>query len=205
MSQAKLAELQEKYEEDRVFQALRKSGSRYVGAKGNSDNPKVFIVGEAPGKEEDEKGIPFVGASGLLLDEWLKVAHIPYAAVYITNVVKYRPIIMSMGMRANRTPTLREQIASTRYLLEEHEAVGRPSVILTLGVVATRAILGYCSSILNMMKRKVVYVNDQFPDNSIFVSYHPSYILRNYNLKEESLAYWRWIGDSIGGRAKKLC
>jgi uracil-DNA glycosylase family 4 len=94
----------------------------------------LMIIGEAPGKEEDRLGIPFVGAAGQLLDQLLGKAAIDRDRAYITNVVKCRP-------PENRTPTPQEIHACARHLQREIDAV-RPRYILLLGNSALKAILG---------------------------------------------------------------
>src|SRR5207237_10552963 len=84
----------EKIKEDiisrKICQQLAKSATNMVFGDGNPDAEIVF-VGEAPGKNEDEQGLPFVGAAGRFLDEMLAGIGLKRADVYITNIVKYRP------------------------------------------------------------------------------------------------------------------
>lgn len=94
-----------------------------VGA-GNVDADIVFI-GEAPGKAEDEQGLPFVGASGRFLDEMLGAAELSRSDVYITNIVKYRP-------PSNRDPTPEEKAEFWPYLMRQLEIIA-PKVVITLG------------------------------------------------------------------------
>lgn len=100
-----------------------------------SGNPsaRVMIVGEAPGKNEDIKGEPFVGAAGKLLDELLKVANLSRDDVYIANVLKCRP-------PSNRNPKV-EEIEMCSDFLREQTRVINPDIIVTLGNFATRFIL----------------------------------------------------------------
>lgn len=91
-------------------------------------NADVMLVGEAPGRNEDEQGRPFVGAAGQLLNELLERAGMPRPTVYITNVVKCRP-------PNNRTPTDEEVAACVDYLKDEIRLV-RPKVIVALGNTA---------------------------------------------------------------------
>jgi len=95
-----------------------------VMGHGNPDADIVFI-GEAPGKKEDEQGIPFIGAAGKLLSEMLESIKLSRDDVYITNIVKYRP-------PKNRDPTPAEKQAFWPYLIREIEVV-RPKVVVTLG------------------------------------------------------------------------
>ena len=98
--------------------------TQLVIGDGDLDADIVFI-GEAPGKNEDQQGIPFVGAAGKLLDEMLAAAGVARRDVYITNIVKYRP-------PNNRDPSPEEKAAFWPYLLRELEII-EPKVIVTLG------------------------------------------------------------------------
>ena len=90
-----------------------------------SPQADVFIIGEAPGKKEDEQGVPFVGAAGKVLDTMLDSAGMNRSDVYITNIVKYRP-------PDNRDPLQSEKEAFWPYLVREIEII-KPRVIMTLG------------------------------------------------------------------------
>jgi DNA polymerase len=110
---------------------LYKGRTQAVPGEGNLD-AEVMLVGEAPGKTEDEQGRPFVGAAGQLLTEALERAGLPRPTVYITNVVKCRP-------PNNRTPTEEEMTSCIKYLREEIRLV-RPKVIVALGNTAGSAL-----------------------------------------------------------------
>lgn len=103
---------------------LAQASTQLVMGHGNPDADIVFI-GEAPGKNEDLQGIPFVGAAGKLLDEMLSQSDIRREDVYITNIVKYRP-------PNNRDPLPDEKKAFWPYLLQELKIIS-PSVVVTLG------------------------------------------------------------------------
>lgn len=103
---------------------LREAATQLVLGDGNPDARIVFI-GEAPGKAEDEQGLPFVGASGRFLNEMLAAAGLERKDVYITNIVKYRP-------PNNRDPLPEEKKAFWPYLLRQIEII-QPRVIITLG------------------------------------------------------------------------
>lgn len=103
---------------------LAEQATQLVMGDGNLDAEIVFI-GEAPGKKEDESGLPFVGASGKFLNEMLAAASLERSDVYITNVVKYRP-------PKNRDPSKAEKQAFLPYLLRQLEIIG-PKVVITLG------------------------------------------------------------------------
>lgn len=97
-------------------------------------NAKVMLVGEAPGRQEDLKGEPFVGAAGRFLDELLASVGLSRADVFITNVVKSRPASGSPPNR-NRAPAP-EEIAACRPWLDEQLRLIRPQIVVTLGRIA---------------------------------------------------------------------
>jgi DNA polymerase len=110
--------------EHNVCPELAEQATQLVMGDGNLDAEIVFI-GEAPGKKEDELGLPFVGASGKFLNEMLAEAGMERSDVYITNVVKYRP-------PNNRDPKPVEKKAFMPYLLKQLEII-HPKVVITLG------------------------------------------------------------------------
>src|SRR3989344_1921470 len=103
---------------------LRKQATQLVFGDGNADADIVFI-GEAPGKNEDLQGIPFVGAAGKFLDEMLEMIGLNRSDIYITNIVKYRP-------PNNRDPLPEEKQAFMPYLMGQLKAIG-PKLVVTLG------------------------------------------------------------------------
>lgn len=107
-----------------VCAELADTATNLVMGDGNLDAEVVFI-GEAPGKNEDEQGLPFVGAAGKFLDEMLSQAGLKRADVYITNIVKYRP-------PNNRDPLPAEKEAFWPYLLKQLQIID-PKVVVTLG------------------------------------------------------------------------
>ncbi len=97
-------------------------------------NAQIFLIGEAPGRQEDERGLPFVGTAGSVLDTALRAAGLNRSKLFVTNAVKCRP-------PANRAPR-RDEVAMCRpYLIAQIQAV-RPRVIVTLGGTALRDLLG---------------------------------------------------------------
>mgnify|MGYP000256495729 FL=1 len=133
----------------------------------------LMLVGEAPGEEEARQGRPFVGRAGRLLDQALAVSGIPRAALWITNVVKVRPVTRSDRGVRNRAPTAKEVRFWLPYL-EEEIALVRPRAILCLGATAARALLG----------REITLARDRgrwqagADGAAIGVTYHPAYLLR---------------------------
>ncbi len=139
-------------------------------------NPKaeVMLIGEAPGRVEDETGRPFVGAAGKLLDELLREIGVNRGDLYITNVVKCRP-------PNNRDPTEEEINSCKPYLIRQIAAV-RPKKMITLGRHSTRVILnlgGLGFSELTKVRGKVFRVNVAGVNVEVYPTYHPAAALYN--------------------------
>lgn len=107
-----------------VCSDLAKEATNLVMGHGSSDAQIIFI-GEAPGKQEDEQGKPFVGASGKFLDSMLESIGLNRKDIYITNIVKYRP-------PNNRDPSAEEKADFMPYLKQEIQTI-KPKIIVTLG------------------------------------------------------------------------
>jgi uracil-DNA glycosylase family 4 len=122
--QTKLEQIKAEILTKNVCPDLAKSAKNLVMGDGNPDADIVFI-GEAPGKNEDEQGLPFVGAAGKFLDEMLASAGLERKDVYITNIVKYRP-------PNNRDPYPDEKAAFLPYLQSQLETI-EPKLVVTLG------------------------------------------------------------------------
>jgi uracil-DNA glycosylase len=122
--QAKLDAIKQKILDDKVCQDLAKTATQLVFGDGNIDADLVF-VGEAPGKNEDIQGIPFVGAAGKFLNEMLQMIDLERKDIYITNIVKYRP-------PDNRDPFPDEKTAFLPYLESQLEVI-QPTLVVTLG------------------------------------------------------------------------
>ena len=147
--------------------ALKNGASKMVFGSGKSNRPELMIIGEAPGGEEDNTGLPFVGRSGKLVDEMLFAMQIERSEVYITNVLPWKP-------PGNRAPTPDEVSLMMPYVLR-HINIVQPRVILLLGSTAARGVLKL---------DKTAVVGDiqgrWFQVNGIptIVTYHPSYLMR---------------------------
>ncbi len=122
--QAQLDEVKRSILDGNICPDLASQAMNLVMGDGNVDADIVFI-GEAPGKKEDEQGLPFIGASGKFLNEMLAAAGMDRSDVYITNIVKYRP-------PNNRDPSLAEKKAFSPFLLQQLQII-QPKVVITLG------------------------------------------------------------------------
>lgn len=121
---ARLAHLAEEIIAAKLCPELAAQATQLVLGDGNP-NADIVFVGEAPGKNEDLQGKPFVGAAGKFLDEMLATAGLVRSDVYITNIVKYRP-------PNNRDPLLEEKRAFWPYLMQQLDII-QPKAVLTLG------------------------------------------------------------------------
>jgi DNA polymerase len=130
---------------------------------------KIMFIGEAPGKNEDEQGKPFVGAAGMILNQALEKAGIKRAEVFITNVVKCRP-------PNNRLPENDERSICRQYLDRQISLIA-PKIICILGSTAYSSILGGKSIIKN--RGKIMEKNGQ----KYFLTIHPAAAIYNKNLR----------------------
>jgi uracil-DNA glycosylase family 4 len=130
---------------------------------------KIMFIGEAPGKNEDEQGKPFVGAAGIILNQALEKAGIKRAEVFITNVVKCRP-------PNNRLPENDERSICRQYLDRQISLIA-PKIICILGSTAYSSILGGKSIIKN--RGKIIEKNGQ----KYFLTIHPAAAIYNKNLR----------------------
>ncbi len=126
-----------------------------------------FIVGEAPGEDEDQRGEPFVGRAGGLLDAMLRAVGLPRDQVYIANLLKSRP-------PKNRDPRPDEVAACLPYLLRQIQLV-QPRLLLAVGRHAAQALVGSEETIGRLRGRVYRFGADGIP---LVVTYHPSYLLR---------------------------
>ncbi len=131
----------------------------------------LMIVGEAPGRDEDLQGEPFVGRAGQLLTNMLKAIQLERADVYIANVLKCRP-------PNNRQPAPDEIVACSGILRDQIRAI-RPRIILTLGTFATQAILNTTATISSLRGRFHPVDGVQ-----VMPTFHPAYLLRNPDAKK---------------------
>lgn len=122
--QDELDQLKQSIIDNEVCEVLARGATNLVFGDGDPDAELLFI-GEAPGKNEDLQGKPFVGAAGKFLDQLLEMINTPRSKVYITNIVKYRP-------PQNRDPLPDEKDQFLPYLIKQIEII-RPKLIITLG------------------------------------------------------------------------
>ncbi len=152
---------------------LHEGRNKLVFGSGNEKAPLVF-VGEGPGADEDEQGLPFVGRAGQLLTQMIEGTakregiNLKREDVYICNVVKCRP-------PGNRTPEPDEMAICGDFLFRQILAI-RPKAICALGGTASRALTGHKEGVTKLRGKWF-----EWHGLPLMVTYHPSYLLRPYN------------------------
>lgn len=159
--------------EKNICPELAAQATNLVMGDGNI-NAEIVFIGEAPGKNEDEQGLPFVGAAGKFLNEMLAEAGMQRSDVYITNIVKYRP-------PNNRDPLPEEKKAFWPYLLKQLQII-QPKVVITLG----RHSMEYFLPDMKISQIHGEAKRIQFGDNKLVVVplYHPAAALYNGSLRQ---------------------
>ena len=167
--------------------SLGHTRTNFVFGVGNPKSDIVF-VGEAPGKNEDLKGEPFVGRGGKLLDKILNAINLSRKDIYILNVLKCRP-------PDNRDPSS-EEIEKCEPYLKDQLKIIKPKLIVALGRISAITLLKTKDSLTNM--RKKIH---KYEGIDLLVTYHPAAILRNPNFKIPTWEDFKFIRDNyINGR-----
>ena len=169
--------------------SLGESRNKIVLGAGNPDADIVF-VGEAPGKEEDIQGLPFVGRSGKLLDKMLDSIGLSREKVYILNVLKCRP-------PENRDPLPSEIEICEQYLKKQLEIIN-PKLVVSLGRISAMTLLRTKESLKDLREKKLSYEGIDF-----LVTYHPAALLRNPNLKKYAWEDFKLIRDKYSNGKTK--
>uniref|UniRef100_A0A7V4NFL8 Type-4 uracil-DNA glycosylase n=1 Tax=Fervidobacterium pennivorans TaxID=93466 RepID=A0A7V4NFL8_FERPE len=178
--------------------SLHKTKTKYVVGSGN-EKAEVVFIGEAPGKEEDEKGEPFVGGAGKLLTEMISKIGLTREEVFIANLLKCRP-------PNNRDPLPEEIEACGSYLLRQLEAI-RPSVIVCLGRFSASFIFrnfGLEFSSITKLQGKIFEVEAWGKKLKIIPLYHPAAVLYRPQLRAEYEENFRKIGNLVKRKQKTL-
>lgn len=152
--------------------------------------PRIMLVGEQPGDQEDLAGRPFVGPAGQVLDRALAEAGIPRAQVYVTNAVKHFKFTPRGKRRIHQKPELRE-ITACRSWLDHEIALVKPRLIVALGASAARALLGRGVPV-TASRGRMFALPSSIP---VSVTIHPSYILRLPDQESSQAEYQRLVAD----------
>jgi DNA polymerase len=156
--------------------SLRNTATRLVFADGNPQ-ARVMFVGEAPGRDEDIEGLPFVGRSGKLLDRMIAAIGLDRTSTYIANVIPWRP-------PGNRTPTPQETQICLPFIQRQIELVN-PDVLVTLGNPSTQALLGTREGIMRSRGKWLDYDTGSRTIRAM-ATFHPAYLLRSPSYKRMS-------------------
>jgi len=149
-----------------------------------SEEAKIVLIGEAPGRTEVEKGKPFVGQAGKNLDEFMEILQLNRNEIYITNVVKFRPYKINdkTGRTSNRPPT-KEEINLCRPFLKRELEIIEPKLLVSLGNVPLKCLTEDESATIGEYHGKPITINFAESDMTLFPLYHPASIIYRAELK----------------------
>jgi uracil-DNA glycosylase len=167
--------------------ALKHTATRLVFADGNPQ-ARVMFVGEAPGRDEDIEGLPFVGRSGKLLDRMIAAIGLDRSKAYIANVIPWRP-------PGNRTPTPQETQICLPFIQRQIELVN-PDVLVTLGNPSTQTLLQTREGIMRTRGKWFDYDTGTRTIRAI-ATFHPAYLLRSPSYKRMSWQDLRAIAKAL--------
>ena len=165
--------------------SLKENAKNMVFSDGNPKS-KIMLIGEAPGANEDEEALPFVGRAGALLDKMLSAINLDRKKVYISNIVNYRP-------PDNRRPTDEEV---KRYLpfITKHIEIINPKIIVLLGSTAMNALIGK-EVVISKMRGK--WIEKKFGNckTSVIITFHPAFLMRQPAQKKMAWIDLKMIRD----------
>ncbi len=164
---------------------LKKTAKNVVFCDGNPKS-RIMLIGEAPGANEDEEGLPFVGRAGILLDKMLASISLDRKKVYISNIVNYRP-------PENRRPT-DEEIKRYLPFITKHIEIINPKILVLLGSTAMNALIGK-DIVISKMRGK--WIEKKFGNCKTFVliTFHPAFLMRQPAQKKLSWIDLKMIRD----------
>ena len=166
---------------------LKATAKNLVFADGNPE-AAIMLVGEAPGRDEDIEGLPFVGRSGKLLDLMMAAIGLDRTKAYIANVIPWRP-------PGNRTPTPQETQICLPFIQRQIELVN-PDILVTLGNPSTQTLLQTKDGIMKSRGRWVDYDTGTRKIRAI-ASFHPAYLLRSPGYKRMAWVDLRSIAEAL--------
>ena len=164
---------------------LKNTATNLVFSDGNPKS-KIMLIGEAPGANEDQEGLPFVGRAGALLDKMLASINLNRKTVYISNIINYRP-------PENRRPTDEEV---NRYLpfIKKHIEIINPKILVLLGSTAMNALIG---NDVVISKARGKWIDKEFGSckTSIIITFHPAFLMRQPAQKKMAWIDLKMIRD----------
>ena len=167
---------------------LKKQANNIVFCDGNPKS-KIMLIGEAPGANEDQEGLPFVGRAGILLDKMLAAIRLDRKKVYISNIINYRP-------PDNRRPA-EEEIKRYLPFIIKHIEIINPKILILLGSTAMNALIGK-DVVISKMRGQWIEKKIGNCKTSIIITFHPAFLIRQPAQKK-----WAWI-DLKMVRDKKI-
>ena len=174
--------------------SLKSNATNIVFSDGNPKS-KIMVIGEAPGSNEDQEGLPFVGKAGTLLDKMLASINLDRKNVYISNIINYRP-------PENRRPTDEEM---NRYLpfIKKHIEIIAPKILILLGSTAMNALIG---SDVVISKVRGRWIEKEFGQCKVstIVSFHPAFLMRQPAQKAMSWIDLKMIRKKISDLKIKI-
>ena len=155
---------------------LKENAKNIVFSDGNPKS-KIMLIGEAPGANEDDEGLPFVGRAGMLLDKMLTAINLDRKKVYISNIINYRP-------PENRRPT-DEEIKRYLPFITKHIEIINPKILVLLGSTAMNALIGN-DVVISKMRGK--WIEKEFGNckTSVIITFHPAFLMRQPAQKKMS-------------------
>ncbi len=155
---------------------LKKNAKNIVFSDGNPKS-KIMLIGEAPGANEDDEGLPFVGRAGMLLDKMLTAINLDRKKVYISNIINYRP-------PENRRPT-DEEIKRYLPFITKHIEIINPKILVLLGSTAMNALIGN-DVVISKMRGKWIEKEFGHCKTSVIITFHPAFLMRQPAQKKMS-------------------
>ena len=165
--------------------SLKSRATNMVFSDGNPKS-KIMLLGEAPGSNEDQEGLPFVGRAGTLLDKMLASINLDRKNVYISNIINYRP-------PENRRPTDEEM---SRYLpfVKKHIEIIAPKILVLLGSTAMNALVGN-EAVISKIRGKWIRKEFGSCKTSVIVTFHPAFLMRQPAQKKMAWIDLKMIRD----------
>ena len=165
--------------------SLKSSATNIVFCDGNPKS-KIMLVGEAPGSNEDQEGLPFVGRAGALLDKMLASINLNRKNVYISNIINYRP-------PENRRPT-DEEVNRYMPFIKKHIEIINPKILVLLGSTAMNALIG---NDIVISKARGRWIDKEFGNckTSVIITFHPAFLMRQPAQKKMAWIDLKMIRD----------
>ena len=165
--------------------SLKSNAANIVFSDGNPKS-KIMLVGEAPGSNEDQEGLPFVGRAGALLDKMLASINLNRKNVYISNIINYRP-------PENRRPT-DEEVNRYMPFIKKHIEIINPKILVLLGSTAMNALIG---NDIVISKARGKWIDKEFGSckTSVIITFHPAFLMRQPAQKKMAWIDLKMIRD----------